>query len=112
MSKKKEIREVPYITYFCDFCGDGPGDSSYIGACYICGRDTCTLCSKPYDEYQEPNPPHAWFVKNHRWCKHCFKFAAKTGILENFEMYRSNYNAQVEEEIKKFRDYIKKRINT
>lgn len=110
MSKKEEIREVPYISYFCDFCGDGPGDSSYIRACYICGRDTCSKCAKFYDEYQEPTFPHS--LVRQRWCKHCFKFAASAGILENFEMYRSNFNAQVEEEVEKLRVYIKKRINT
>ena len=105
MSKIESVKEVPYFEYFCDFCGAGPGDRSYVRDCFICERDACPSCSKFYSEFGEEES-----VK--RWCKHCFKFAAKTGVLEKIEEFRLTYTDEVETEMDKLRDYIKKRINT
>ncbi len=105
MSKLEKTREVPYTEYYCDFCGDGPGDRSFIRDCFICGRDACVKCSKFWSEWGTEDTVN-------RWCKHCFKFAVETGVLEKIEEFRFLWVDEVETELDKLRKYLKKRINT
>jgi hypothetical protein len=102
---KKKVIEVSH--WSCDFCGE-EGDASYVNKCIICNRDTCGKCAKMYDIYGEDKLPHLQIKK--RWCKYCFKLAAKKGILENCEEHRAIYIDEVETELDKFKEYVRKRL--
>lgn len=101
--KEKVIQHEPTIiwTYYCDFC-NADGDNKVVKECFICGRDVCYKCCKFYDVYDGDDME--------RWCKYCFKLAAKENVLDDITELCLTLEDEVETTLDKFREKIRKRL--
>jgi len=105
MARHETVREHIVYHYSCDFCGD-EGDKTIVNQCYICRRDTCVKCAKFHDIHDETYT----YKQKERWCKHCFKLAAKIGVLGKFEKTRYEYLEEMDRSLTNYREYIRKRL--